>query len=153
MSMSLSRLRLKLLFFFQGLLHDLRDVFEAFILCLPLEIIPFFNSQNSRNVNVPTAVWKGEVGTRCYSLSLKHSLTSPTWKSGSFHTSHYVRTEGTLILHGLSASRAVCFCISPLVSSVNPDLVKETGLCWWLHMACVCVNHGGAYCVFSGQMS
>lgn len=118
--------------YFQGLLHDLKDVFEAFILCLSLEILPFFQFTEQQKC-VPTAVWKEqEVSTRCYCLPLKHSLASPTWKFGAFHTSHNVKTEGTSVLDGLPASSAVCFCMCPLVSGMYPALTKEIGLCWSL---------------------
>lgn len=62
--MSLSGLRQV---YFQRLLHGLKDASEAFILGFELEILPCFNSENSRK-SALTTVWKRqEAGARCFS--------------------------------------------------------------------------------------
>lgn len=94
--------------YFQGLPCGLTDASEAFIFSLALEILPCFNSENGRKY-VPGA---GDTGGRCQMfLSLKHGLASPTWKCGASHPFHTVRPEGTAVLCGLPASRAVSICV------------------------------------------
>lgn len=53
--------------YFQRLLHGLKYASEAFILGLVLEILPRFNSENSRKCVLTTVRKRQEVGTRCFS--------------------------------------------------------------------------------------
>lgn len=130
--------------YFQGLLHGFKDASEALFFVLLL----LFSIQRM-------AVWKRwEVGTRCYSLSLKQSLASPTWKFGAFHTSHGGNRRH---MHPVwTSSQECCLCLhvsSDLWCKPCPSQSNWFVLVPASYTCLVRVNHGGAYCVFSGQIS